>query len=344
MNVDRRRFLTSSTAALSGGALLGACSDPSSSESEETDDEGPSYGISLAQWSMHRALRGGDLDNLDWPRFTRDTFGIEALEWVNQFFFEEHETLGYQPKGEDYLKEMKQRCDDAGMTSLLIMCDRVGRLGDPDAAKRTAAVEGHYAWLDAASLLGCHSIRVNAASDPKLTPEEQADLCVDGLRRLCEQALTRDLNVIVENHGGYSSSGAWLARVLRSVGMENCGALPDFGNFYVVRKRGDAEQYEAQKSPYEGDDSFQEDEFGLYYDRYQGMRELMPFAKGVSAKAHDFDEQGNEIHSDFFKMMEIIAASGFEGYLGIEYEGSGLGEVEGILMTKALLERAIATV
>lgn len=344
MELNRRRFLSRSFL-LTAGTAFSACSESPESGGENPEStSAPTYGISLAQWSMHRALKGGELDNLDWPAFTKEQFGIEALEWVNQFFHEEHPTLGFQPRGGDYIAQMKKRCDDQGMKSLLIMCDRVGNLGHPDNVKRTAAIEGHYAWLDAAKTLGCHSIRVNAASDAGLSPERQADLCADGLRRLSEHAAGIGMNVIVENHGGLSSNGAWLAQVLQSVNLDNCGALPDYGNFYVVKNRGKADQYNKQKALYEGDPSLSEDEMGLAYDRYEGVRDLMPFAKGVSAKAHDFDEAGNEVHTDFGKMMEIIVASGYEGYLGIEYEGKNLGEVEGILKTKALLERVVAAV
>lgn len=341
MKIDRRHFLTAS-AALSSGAFLTSCGK------EEVDEQalaepGSPFEISLAQWSMHKALKAGELDNLDYPQFTKDTFGIDAVEWVNQFFYVEDKKLGYQPKDQAYLAEMKKRCDDGGVTSVLIMCDRVGNLGDTDSVKRTAAVEGHYAWLDAAKFLGCHSIRVNAASDPTISPEQQADLCSDGLRRLSEHAAPMGLNVIVENHGGLSSNGAWLARVIKSVGLDNCGTLPDFGNFYVAKNRNQ-EQYDKQKALYADDPAYTEDETGLGYDRYKGTEELMPYAKGVSAKAHDFDADGNEIHTDFKKMFEIVVAAGYSGYVGIEYEGSELGEVEGIKKTKALLERVFAEV
>ena len=345
MNPDRRRFLATSASALafSTGGLFTACSRKAEEEeSTGSVEDGPQFEISLAQWSMHKALKAGELDNLDYPKFTKETFGIHAVEWVNQFFFVEHATLGYQPKEQSYLAEMKKRVDDLGMTSVLIMCDRVGNLGNPDTAKRNAAVEGHFAWLDAAKFFGCHSLRVNAASDPKLTPEQQADHCTAGLRQLSEKAATYGLNVIVENHGGLSSNGAWLAQVIKNVGLDNCGTLPDFGNFYVVKNRGNAEQYEKEKAAYAGDPAYTEDETGLGYDRYLGTEELMPYAKGVSAKAHDFDAQGNEVHTDFVKMMGIVKASGYRGHVGIEYEGSELGEVEGIKKTKALLERVFA--
>lgn len=342
MQMPRRRFLTASAATLASGGLFTACSkQPEETVSGEAEPSAP-FEISLAQWSLNRALKAGELDNLDYPKFTKETFGIDAVEWVNQFFFVEDETLGYQPKDQAYLAEMKQRCDDHGVASLILMCDRVGTLGNPDATKRTAAVEGHYAWLEAAKFLGCHSLRVNAASDAKRSPEEQADLCADGLRRLSEKAATMNLNVIVENHGGLSSNGAWLASVIKNVGLDNCGTLPDFGNFYVARNRGDAEQYEKDKAPYADDPAYHDDGKGFAYDRYLGTQELMPYAKGVSAKAHEFDEEGNEAHTDFFKMMDIVKASGYTGHVGIEYEGSTLGEVEGIQKTKALLERTFA--
>ncbi|HRQ87786.1 MAG TPA: TIM barrel protein, partial [Bacteroidia bacterium] len=197
---------------------------------------------------------------------------------------------------------------------------------------------------DAAKFLGCHSLRVNAASDASLNPEKQADLCTEGLRRLSEKAATYGLNVIVENHGGLSSNGAWLAQVIKNVGLDNCGTLPDFGNFYIARNRGNAEQWEKEKALYAGDPAYAEDAMGLYYDRYLGMKDLMPYAKGVSAKAHDFDEQGNEIHTDFAKVMGIVKDAGYRGFVGIEYEGSELGEVEGIKKTKALLDRVFAEV
>lgn len=342
MTIDRRRFLTTSASALATGGLFSACSEPAAPDAP-LSSESP-FEISLAQWSLHKTLRAGELDNLDYPKFTKETFDLTAVEWSNHFFFVEDAKLGYQPKDQAYLTEMKKRCDDLGVTSLLIMCDRVGNLGDPDITKRTAAVEGHYKWLDAAKFLGCHSIRVNAASDISLNPENQADLCTEGLRRLSEHAAPMGLNVIVENHGGLSSNGAWLANVIKNVGLENCGTLPDFGNFYVVRNRGDAEQYAKAKAPYLGDPAYTEDAKGLAYDRYQGTKELMPYAKGVSAKSHDFDEAGTEIHTDFTKMLQIVKSSGYRGYIGIEYEGSELGEVEGIKKTIDLLKRTFVAV
>ncbi len=341
MNLNRRRFLTTSVSALTTGGFLSACSE--SGEGVRSDAGAP-FKISLAQWSLNRTIKAGQLDNLDYPKFTKETFGLNAIEWVNQFFFVEDARLGYQPKDSAYLTEMKKRCDDTGVTSLLIMCDRVGNLGAPDVTKRTAAVEGHYKWLDAAKLLGCHSIRVNAASDAGLNPENQADLCTEGLRRLAEHAAPMELSVIVENHGGLSSNGAWLANVIKNVGLENCGTLPDFGNFYVAKNRGNAEQYEKEKAAYLGDPAYKEDVGGLAYDRYLGTGELMPYAKGVSAKAHDFDAEGNETHTDFTKMMRIVKESGYRGYIGIEYEGNALGEVEGIKKTISLLERSFAAV
>jgi L-ribulose-5-phosphate 3-epimerase len=348
MNPDRRSFLTAAAATLAASAAGGLFSACSKNEAEAPQsggpEEAPLFRISLAQWSLHRALKEGKLDNLDYPKFTKETFGIDAIEWVNQFFFVEDTTFGYQPKDQAYLAEMKKRVDDLGMTSVLIMCDRVGNLGHPETAKRNAAVEGHFAWLEAAKFLGCHCIRVNAASDPTLNPEKQADLCTEGLRHLSEKAATMGLGVIVENHGGLSSNGAWLAQVIKNVGLENCGTLPDFGNFYVVKNRGNAGQYEKDKALYAGDPAYTEDAKGLAYDRYLGTEELMPYAQGVSAKAHEFDDSGNEIHTDFLKMMGIVKAAGYRGFVGIEYEGEQLGEVEGIRKTKELLERVFAQV
>lgn len=265
---------------------------------------GPLFKVSLAQWSLHRALRSDKLDNLDFARVAREEFDIGGIEYVNQFFKDKAED-------EAYLADMKQRCEDHDVTSLLIMCDGEGRLGDPDEKARTTAVENHFRWVTAAKTLGCHSIRVNASSGGSW--DEQVERAADGLRRLSEFAADHDLNVIVENHGGLSSNGAWLSQVIEAVNLDNCGTLPDFGNFNIGN--------------------------GETYDRYQGVTELMPFAKAVSAKSHDFDDKGNETQTDYTRMMKIVLDAGYRGWVGIEYEGGGLGEYEGIHATKKLLER-----
>jgi L-ribulose-5-phosphate 3-epimerase len=265
----------------------------------EVAEKEPLFRISLAEWSLHKTLFDKKLENLDFPATTKREFGIEAVEYVNQFFKD-------KAKDEKYLAELKKRCGDEGVKSLLIMCDGEGDLGDPDDQKRTKAVENHYKWVEAAKFLGCHSIRVNAHS--KGSFEEQQKLVADGLRRLSEFAAKEGLNVLVENHGGLSSNGKWLSGVMKIVDLKNCGTLPDFGNFGS-------------------------------YDRYQGVAETMPFAKGVSAKSQDFDDQGNETQTDYLKMMKIVLAAGYHGYVGIEYGGGKLDEYAGIRATKRLLER-----
>ena len=262
------------------------------------------YKISLAEWSLHRTIFGGGLDHLDFARSAKEDYGIDAVEYVNQMFKDKAQDTGY-------LQQMKTRAEDAGVKGLLIMIDGEGHLGDPDDAKRTQAVENHHKWVEAAKFLGCHSIRVNAASAGRY--EEQIKLAADGLRRLSEFGDQHGINVIVENHGGQSSNGAWLAAVMKTVDHPRCGTLPDFGNFRMADN--------------------------VWYDRYQGTQELMPFAKAVSAKSHEFNEQGDEIFTDYRRMMKIVVDAGYNGYVGIEYEGDVLSEPEGIKATKTLLER-----
>jgi sugar phosphate isomerase/epimerase len=294
-SLSRRHFLRHAAA---GGAALSAAYVSASSLFAE-DPKGPLFKISLAEWSLHKTLFGKKLTNLDFPKTAKQDFGIEAVEYVNQFFKD-------KAKDEKYLADLKSRCEGEGVKSLLIMCDGEGALGDKEDAKRTMAVENHYKWVEAAKFLGCHSIRVNAHSQGSY--EEQQKLAADGLRRLSEFAKKFEINVIVENHGGNSSNGQWLAGVMKMVNLPNCGTLPDFGNFHE-------------------------------YDRYKGVDETMPFAKGVSAKSHDFNDEGDETKTDYLKMMKIVLSHGYHGYVGIEYEGSKLSEEEGIRATKKLLER-----
>ncbi|MGD9690321.1 MAG: sugar phosphate isomerase/epimerase family protein [Phycisphaerales bacterium] len=265
------------------------------------DDPRPLFTLSLAQWSLHRELQSGKLDHLDFPAASKRDLGIDAVEYVSVFF---------RKKGDaEYTRALRKRCEDEGVASVLIMCDGEGDLGDPDEAKRARAVENHVKWLEAARALSCHSIRVNAASRGSF--EEQQKLAADGLRRLCERGDEFGINVIVENHWGLSSNGAWLSGVMKLVAHPRVGTLPDFGNF-------DPKQY----------------------DRYQGMEELMPFAKGVSAKSYDFDPAtGDHTTFDFRRMLRIVLKAGYRGRIGIEYEGDKLPEREGIAATRRLLER-----
>lgn len=308
-------LITVSTAA--GGALLSSCAGKQTSETqadttataETAKPKELFFKISLAEWSLHKTLFEGKLTNLDFPAKAKNDFGISAVEYVNQFFKD-------KAKDQAYLADLKKRCEDNGVTSVLIMIDGEGGLGDTNKTKRNTAVENHKKWVDAAKFLGCHSIRVNAYGEG--SREEVAKAATDGLRALSEFAKGSNINVIVENHGGYSSDGQWLSQVISNTQMQNCGTLPDFGNFCLVREK----------------DTCKEE-----YDRYKGITEMMPFAKGVSAKAHEFDAQGNCIETDYTKMLPIVKNAGYTGYIGIEYEGSKLSEDEGIRATKALLER-----
>lgn len=291
------------------------------SEEESTTTETTTdmfFKISLAEWSLHKALFANEFTNLEFPAKAKNDFGITGVEYVNQFFMDKAQDMSY-------LAELKTRCDDLGVESVLIMCDGEGYLGDLDDAKRNESVDKHKKWVEAAKFLGCHSIRVNAFG--RGTREEVAAAATDGLRSLSEFAKDFDINVIVENHGSYSSDGQWLASVITGTGMSNCGTLPDFGNFCVKRS----------------DDSEWGGECVEWYDRYVGTEEMMPFAKGVSAKANDFDEAGNCVETDYNKMLAIVKAAGYTGYIGIEYEGSTLSEPDGIRATKALLEKVGAS-
>lgn len=308
-SLDRRSFLKASA------TVAAIAVAPRFLTAADTND--PLFKISLAQWSHNRAFfgRGGEKkDPLKFAEISKKDYGIDAIEYVNQF---------YRTKKADdaYLKDLKKVADDNGVTSVLIMCDGEGNLGNPDEKGRETAVKNHIRWLEWAKFLGCHSIRVNAASDWKKGFEETQKLAADGLRKLSEEGEKFGINVIVENHGGLSSHGGWLTGVMKMVDHKRCGTLPDFGNFGV----GNIEGVEGLK--------------GGQYDRYKGVDELMPFAKGVSAKTHDFDDKGNETHTDYRKMMDIVLNKHkYRGYVGIEYEGGKISEAEGIKATKKLLE------
>ncbi|HQW26574.1 MAG TPA: TIM barrel protein [Saprospiraceae bacterium] len=313
-SIERRSFIKNGAFGTMALAMLPGLSNYMSVLDHTTNRL---FKISLAQWSLHRSLRNKTLDHLDFPRVAAVDFGIYGVEYVNTFF---------KDKASDskYLSEMNTRSGDAGVKQLLIMIDGEGGLAELDDTTRKTAVTNHYKWVEAAKTLGCHSIRVNAygVSDDGAALHAAA---VDGLGMLTSFAEKVGINVIVENHGGLSSDGKWLAGVIKEVNMPGCGTLPDFGNFCLKHS----------------DDGMGHSNCVDEYDRYQGVAELIPFAKAVSAKSYDFDAAGNETTIDFQRMIAIVKKSGYKGYLGIEYEGSRLSEHEGIKATKKLLERLI---
>lgn len=323
----RRRFMRqlgmgmAAAAAVPFVSPLLSCNGQRSGEQAETITAPELFfNISLAEWSLNRAIFGGQLDHLDFPLYAKEQFGINAVEYVNQFFMD-------KAKDRAYLKALKARCDDNGIASVLIMCDLEGDLGDAEAGARRLAVENHYKWVEAAQFLGCHAIRVNAAG--KGTAADVARYATESLTTLATFAADHGISVIVENHGGHSSNGKWLSQVMQDVNRPNCGTLPDTGNFCIKRSEPPEQTIEA----YLNTECLEE------YDRYQGTAELLPFAKGVSAKTYDFDDDGKETTIDYQRILKLVKDAGFTGYVGIEYEGHSLPANEGIAKTKAMLEQ-----
>ena len=309
-----------------------SCGEKQKETSKEADTvetaevQEPFFKLSLAQWSLNKAVRSGEQSPLDFAQKARE-MGFEGIEYVSQLYRNELEKEA-DPKVamETLLKTLKEKSETYEVTNLLIMVDGEGNLATLDDKERAQTVENHKKWVDAAKYLGCHSIRVNAHGEG--TSEEVAVAAVKGLSALSAYAATQGINVLVENHGGYTSDGQWLAKVMEEVNMPNCGTLPDFGNFCIT----------------EGYGSINSEECDNAYDIYKGVRELMPYAKAVSAKSYDFDENGGQPKIDYVKMMQIVKDAGYTGFVGVEYEGNNLSEIDGINATKELLLKAASQV
>ena len=269
--------------------------------------------ISLAQWSLNRAFRNGDLKAVDFASIAKNTYGINAVEFVSSLYGEQGEAAGFW-------ESMTQRSADAGVENLLIMIDGEGDLGANAEDKRIEAVENHYRWVDRAKTMGCHSIRVNAFGDGNRA--ELRSALIDGLGRLTEYSAKSDINILIENHGLFSSDANFVVDVIQQVNSEHLGTLPDFGNWCTSVKWGGTST--------DGCESV--------FDHAEGVKTFMPYAKGVSAKTYDFDAAGDQPRLDYPKLLKIVKDTGFGGYIGIEYEGESLSEHEGILATKKLIE------
>ena len=311
--LNRKKFLHHSIAMGSGLVLANtlpfSCSPPASNTQASK-----TLKISLAQWSLHRNFEAGNLDPIDFAPIAHETYGLDAVEYVNGFYLDYAED-------ESFWKDMKVRAERAGVTNLLIMVDNEGDLGTKDDRERTKSIENHYKWVHAAKILGCHSVRVNAFGEEQL--EDYISATVDGMSRLAEYAAAEDINIIIENHGLYSSNGKLIADIVKQVDKPNFGTFPDFGNWCLSAKWGSTQGACDE-----------------VYDRYQGVADFLPYAKAVSAKSYNFNDQGEDTKIDYQRMLKLVKESGYDGYIGIEYEGTILNEHEGILATKSLLNKA----
>ena len=275
------------------------------------------YGISLAQWSLHKMIKiDKTLNPIDFAQKSKE-LGYDAIEYVSTLYRPILEKLSIK----EMTKKLINKSKEHDVKNLLIMVDDEGNLSSSNLSEIKEAIDKHKRWIEMASKLECHSVRVNLEGEDQLN--KWKDNSIKGLSLLSEFASNYNVNIIVENHGGNSSIGKELAEVIKNVNLDNCGTLPDFGNFCIKRKNG---------SLYDGP-------CDIEYDKYEGMRNLMPYAKAVSAKSYDFDQFGNETTIDFKKMMDIVEEFNYNGYLGIEYEGNNHSEIDGIELTKKLIQK-----
>jgi len=275
------------------------------------------YGISLAQWSLHKMIKiEKTLNPIDFAQKSKE-LGFDAIEYVSTLYRPLLDKLSIK----EITKKLITKSKEYDVKNLLIMVDDEGNLSSSNLSEIKEAIDKHKRWIEMASKLECHSVRVNLEGEDQL--DKWKNNSIKGLSLLSEFASDYNINIIVENHGGNSSIGKELAEVIKNVNLDNCGTLPDFGNFCIKRKNG---------SLYDGP-------CDIEYDKYEGMRDLMPYAKAVSAKSYDFDQFGNETTIDFKKMMDIVEEFNYNGYLGIEYEGNNHSEIDGIELTKKLIQK-----
>jgi len=326
MKTNRRDFIK--TAAIGATGLGLAASLPSYLYANTGNQL--FFKLSLSQFSFASQFWTKQLDPLDFAAKSKE-LGITGLDYCSMFFAD-------KAKDTAFLNELKKRAADNGSYNLRIMIDGEGVLGDLNETMRLKAVENHYKWIDAAATLGCPMIRVNAEGDG--APADVANAAVDSLGRLVAYGSKQNIDVIVENHVGISCNAGWLAGVMKEVNSPHCGTLADFGNFCINRTKPETKDI----AGYMKTKCLEE------YDRYKGITELMPFAKGVHAKSHLFNAAGDDIETDYYRMFKIIKNSGFKGWVSVEYEGGlfkmytkdskYLDDYAGVTATKNLVEKA----
>ena len=277
------------------------------------------FKLSLAQWSLNKAIRGGEMDPYLFAEKSSE-LGFTGLEYVNQLYDDVMKSEDKSSAIQEFILKNNQLADENGVENVLIMIDDEGDLADENEDMRLIAIDNHKLWIDTAAAMNCSSIRLNLYGSKDV--ETWKALSIESLSELGNHAKGTGLNVIVENHGRITSNIPELMNVINGVNMENVGTLPDFGNFCMAD---------------EGYGSVFDGTCETMYDFYQGVEEMMPKAFAVSAKSNDFDENGDEKTIDYMRMLKIVKSFGYTGYIGVEYEGERLSEIEGIKATRDLL-------
>lgn len=316
--MNRKTFLTQLSYAGVGVSTLGLVSCKNKPAEKAMEAPALFFKLSLAQWSIHRSIREQGVSPYDFAKLAKG-WGFEGLEYVNQLYTDVTQSDQPEAAMQNFITRSNEEAAKYGLQNLLIMIDSEGDLSTSDEEKRNQAIENHKKWIEAAHAMNCHSVRLNLYGESD--PEKWKQNSIASLRTLATFAQPLNINIIVENHGSLTSKADLLMEAINGTEMENCGTLPDFGNFCVKRSSG---------GPWDG--SCQEE-----YDRYKGTAEMMPKAFGVSAKSHDFDAEGNETNTDYVQMLNIVKSAGYNGYIGVEYEGDTLSEEEGIKATRDLL-------
>ena len=295
------------------------------------------YKLSLAQFSLFRLEMMRKSDPMDFAKISSE-LGFQGLEYLQMSYTggllkEKRKTSLNGIK--KLAKDLNTRADDYNQKNILIMID-IG----PDLGTYVENYDDYHIWIDCASEMKCHSIRVNLrGSDDSLSKWSKNSIY--NLSKLCEYAKPLGINIIVENHGGFSSNADYLVNVIENVNLNNMGSLPDFGNFCV--KQDEKKLADTYKLFTEGAEKTLSRPPTIYdscierFDMYEGVEKLMKYAKGVSAKTHGFDLEGNDVDIDYKKMLKIVKKSGYSGFIGVEAQAFTMDPIEAIKVSKKLL-------
>ena len=329
MNYSRRKFLKN-TFSVYSTTLLAPNLFANNIDKSKLD-------IGLQMYSFAPLIMQGKFDLLGFPDLVKNTYGINGAEyWSIPFMGREND--------KDFLNDIKRRSDDNGVDNLIILVDDIDiktmqsgpSLASSNKNDRDTAIDYHKKWIDVAKEIGCHSIRVNLKSDES-DNKKILDNSSESISRLIEFSKQDNISIVIENHGGITADADWLVSLIKNVDNKYVGTLPDFGDYNFCVDRG----------------ALNFDDIGKVcknqYDKYLGVKKLMPYAKGVSAKSHEFGKDGEELSTNYSRMIKIISESNYKGYITIEYEGAMMGMFggegtylnphEGILATKKLINK-----
>lgn len=212
--------------------------------------------------------------------------GFEGVD-ITAYYFPGYPTVPV----DEYLYHIKRKAFRLGLdiTGTGVRND----FTDPDKNKRAEHVTLVKNWIDAAAKLGVPVLRIFAGTQsPKdYTREQIMEWMLNDIKACLDYGKQKGVIVAIQNHNDFIQTAAQAVEIVEKINSEWFGLILDTGSYRV-------------------------------HDPYEEIAKSAKYAVNWQIKENVFIN-GSEKTADIKKIVDIIKASGYKGYIPIETLGPG---------------------